>query len=1688
MKSLLFKKVTACAAALAVTMQLGLVLPASASKVQLYDDTVAAEPTVAPAGTPTVAPAATPTATPTVAPAGTPTATPTVAPAATPTATPMSDWSVQYPAANAVHSTDGVSTTERSVTISGKTYTVNALGSISGGIDGAEADTYNSLSGGTATFTVNVETAGNYDVKITGLGANGRRIDMKVGETVYAFSTDNSEEYESKWTVISDEESSKPVFTYTFKNVALQAGENSLVLGTKVNKTWAPDLVGIDVAEVTAPTAAPTVAPEGTPTVAPESTPTAAPTENSISYKDGKVTVKVAGVQKAVLIFASYDAESGILSSVTANDINFNADGTTEYAADLANGVKIMVWDSLLGAKPICASYTVTAAEPTTNPTATPTTNPTATPTTNPTATPTTNPTATPTPTPTPTPVPTRTPVPENAYYVLDHESSDATYVNTTDGAAATEGVWVSQYYAAGNSVATDTNKEVNKHFKYLNNQGKGTRTSYFTLPSAAATVDENKQSVVEFDFKFRNGGTNGNNQIALIGDSGAPIGNGDYISTNKPAGTKAILKLTQPKDGEAQFSVNTDSSLADATTKSSGYKNDTWAHAKVVMNFDTQSSLVTITSFDGTATYVETSQVPFVSSADSLTKIFVAAARDSSYVCIDNFVVRPLADGDVTGTYYNVTFDVDGKTTVVGVKEDDKLESLPDTAKTGYLFDGWAIDGDEENLVTSEDLLAKAITADTAIKAVYHLNPEYIEPMVGLEFSSYPSGNVLAAGADENTAESNPIAIKIVGEIGTDLAKNPDSRVTDLDVDWEFFGFRHIASKAAEGANAETADGGENKYCDSYGEVVYSETDPTSVDFQLKSQAFNFYGMVKATVTYNGKTETITRALSVLPTKTTDASVLLPKAGYLTNFEWYADDMVGYKAATSGDNKSAADVVTGDWAAYGGNSGRGLYLAKDAETGKKFMKLKSTGTNSSSFAVNKLDAAPTGQVIITQDVKFYNNNSSILFKQDNPVTWKDTSTSVSFNFDGTGFNINGSDKICDAASGKWYTIAISADVTSKLCSAKVIDKETGDVLGTSDVMPFVNAGSTAPVYLCYRTPDNANGELDFNNVKIYVPEIDQDSFTVTSADETLSIPKEGAADVTTTITAKALSTDGFDMIGKAEWAIDSSVTDTENVSIVPSEENSQVATLTVKAGAPAGDLPVNVTIGGVTKQIKIALTSSQDSIQFTKSTASISIPMLDGVSDVYDYAAKVVGPTSDTDDTPIDIEGKTVTFAVYDKNNTNALTQMPDGISFDASTGKLTVTNQASATVLYIRAASTNRKDETITKALKVTIHGLAFDFGSDTDVVEGYTAVTPTTAYSDATGYGIESGTPTVGGTADAENANSDNLTGTFTFKTKVIPGKNYKVTINYKGNIVSEKVNADLTGVELSNADQATKEYTISVIDDVLDLTFSNGNVASIVIEKLEDKTARLKPHVFTVGDSTIANNGSWAYVMARDIATYAGDTDLAYSFSNNGRGGKNLGSYYTGGELRDRVLSQICPGDYVVIGDMGTNGMGKAFEESFNYYIDACEAMGAKIILNSYTPHGAVAEYSSGYNSETQTFTSYRQDEYDKIVRKIYEERTTADGEKYDEKIVGFIDIGKMADAAFNAYVDDYAANDYVSRDAAAQAIISCFGDHNHYSSGTVAVTLMNLGYGDSAEAKGIFKSLTEIVNADLAKTE
>lgn len=92
----------------------------------------------------------------------------------------------------------------------------------------------------------------------------------------------------------------------------------------------------------------------------PSPSPTAAPDNAfSIKYKDGKAVVTAKQDGKYTVIFASYDG-SGKLLSVSAEDRTLQ-EGENELIApaeDFTTGarVKVMLWDSLNGMKPLCAA------------------------------------------------------------------------------------------------------------------------------------------------------------------------------------------------------------------------------------------------------------------------------------------------------------------------------------------------------------------------------------------------------------------------------------------------------------------------------------------------------------------------------------------------------------------------------------------------------------------------------------------------------------------------------------------------------------------------------------------------------------------------------------------------------------------------------------------------------------------------------------------------------------------------------------------------------------------------------------------------------------------------------------------------------------------------------------------------------------------------------------------------------------------------------------------------------------------------------------------------------------------------------------------------------------------------------------------------------------------------------------
>ncbi len=317
---------------------------------------------------------------------------------------------------------------------------------------------------------------------------------------------------------------------------------------------------------------------------------------------------------------------------------------------------------------------------------------------------------------------------------------------------------------------------------------------------------------------------------------------------------------------------------------------------------------------------------------------------------------------------------------------------------------------------------------------------------------------------------------------------------------------------------------------------------------------------------------------------------------------------------------------------------------------------------------------------------------------------------------------------------------------------------------------------------------------------------------------------------------------------------------------------------------------------------------------------------------------------------------------------------------------------------------------------------------------------------------------------------------------FSYPVEAGHIYQVDITYQGTLTTGYWNTDLAGYTLgTNTSYGNASYQIAAVNDEIELQVaaadatSVARVGDIVLTKQPARSPRKKPVVHHIGDSTSANKGSWAYTLAGNYTTDYPELATLCDFSNRGRGGRNLSTYYTQGNLA-AVLLDICPGDIFVLGNMGTNGMGAAFEEDVNLYLNAAEAMGARVALNSYTPHGCVSSWTGGYDPATHTFDSWRKDSYDVTVRKVAESRAAT-----DQNYLGFIEIGKNADAIFNAYINDFAANGYSSKDAAAQAIIACFSDHNHYSENPLACTLMLEGYKTS-DSPGIVAQLIQLLQS------
>lgn len=1234
-------------------------------------------------------------------------------------------------------------------------------------------------------------------------------------------------------------------------------------------------------------------------------------------------------------------------------------------------------------------------------------------------------------------------------YFSLDFESATDTMG------------WTSANAPGDMSIATDEDNSINKYFKFANTNGSGTRNAYYTFDSDAQTT-ENGKAVIEFDFYMTNTGNENINQLVLLDSAaGNPKGNANY------SGNNYIFSFTQPKNSDKLIINNLDGSKETYTTTDWTNKSG-WTHAKAIMDFTEHNVTITLSSHDGETVYFD-NKVPMGTTELKIEKLLICEARKNTVTFgIDNILVRSYDSSlDAGNTYYKVTYDVKGEKSEETVKENTSPLNIPDLTNYGYIFKGWQVNDDTENLI--DDLKEYKITADTKFTAIYEKDTEYIEPIISAEIKG---NQIMTFGDSPDIAAENKYTLTLTGQNGTIItADTIDSRIDDFNIEWDIDGFKTVNDT--------------DKYCDSYGEFAEHTNTATEVLFMLRQCDFNFYGKLNATVTYNGETIEASMYVAATGDKSMADNQILPEAGYPSDFDEYPDSLVGY--TTLKDTYGGNDIMVGGWGMSGSDSGDAVIMK---EENNKFLRINCPTSSKSHMFTNSIDT-PQKQIIFEQNIRF-NGNGCITLTSKQPY-WTDKegyTTPVTLEFDGTTIKLNGiaiknNDIDVTVNKGKWYKIVLSADKTTESCFVKVYDLN-GQFVGETDSIAWTE--NSEPTYYSIGFANKQTGTVDFDAYRAYYPAADISTYTLNISQETLSIPNKDTA----TLSASVKSKEGYNITGAAEWSILED--DMQDIIITPDVVDSHKATITLGEGASAGEATVQVNIGGYTKTIKLNITDSAESIKFTSSQGSLAIPLDEKSVNTAKYSAAVINGDG------MDLN-RNVSLGIYDKNNVNKY-NLPDGISFDASAGTISVTSAAVPCVFTVRATGESSDGKMLSRSVKVTVHGLSFDFGSGADesVADGYTDINPSTTYTVSRGYGIE-GSAKAEGTPSIDNAKSDYLSGDFTFKAKVTKGKHYRVKIAFSGDLVSEYVSEALSGHERTLAAEGTTHtgytvkteeiteqvYDIPVVDDVMDLKFSGARVAYISIEKVE-KTAAEKPNIWSVGDSTIGNSGSYAYNLARDQANYPELTALA-DYHNNGKGSRNLKTYYTQGWL-DNILINIRPGDIVTIGNMGTNpgGMsGTQFKAPLDYYVDACLAMGAKVILTSYTPHGCVEGYEYVYDKTTHTFHGCREDAYDSLgIRVIYEER------KDDPDILGFIDIGLNADNAFNEYVADYAKNGYENEDAAAKAIMDCFGDHNHYGNGgrsQLAGDLMLNGYGTAPGiVSELVRVLTESTNKPCVKIE
>ena len=933
------------------------------------------------------------------------------------------------------------------------------------------------------------------------------------------------------------------------------------------------------------------------------------------------------------------------------------------------------------------------------------------------------------------------------------------------------------------------------------------------------------------------------------------------------------------------------------------------------------------------------------------------SAVNNSCTYSIDNIKVY----AKVPEVSYTISYSIEGKVTSEIVKGGNKVAKVPDTAVESKIFDGWYKGDDRTTLYSDDQLKAMEITENITFTAAYHDDPDYIHQIASVTFTKKKDGAITQPA--EGATDTYDYEVQVLSTVGKDLT-------ADCTYEWTIVG---------------------NEADDNYTKLEQSSSKLSASTLSVKNGVSNYFGYIKVVATYdpaNSNEETDnTTGEQTTPYAILGETVsgnIIPAAGYPENFSQYADTIVGYKATA--DGLTTKDLLLNNWSIYGSNPARDLLLVQ-YEDGTKGLQFASTGGNrggngSSTVGVYQW-TAQTKQYTIDTLIKLPSGASVGVYSNTPNNTNASAECVASMGSDsltiGSGENTA---TISGVTANTWVRLILSCDPVSKQSYAKVYDETGTTLIGESEVVTLASTESMKYLTLYGAYP------IDVKSFRAYNPVA---SAITIAGDETVKVPETEGTTSTAILSANCVDKDGNKILTAATWSL---AEEYANVELVGS---GQTATLKVSPDA-SGVVVVNATIGGVTAQKEISLTTSSNTVSL-KGSSSVTIPF-EGEADV---KATYTAQTLDKDTNPV--PNDVITYSFLRKDGATPYDTLPNGIAFDTKSGTLTVKAGAAPTVLYLKATNA----EGLSSKMKINIHGMSFSFGSDEpDAESGNTQVT-NTQYTNTLGFGFE----TISGLTVA--ANNVGSTEAYKFKVKV-PNGNYTVNVTTTSASMTSEI---IDGVDaITGITKSGSSFNVAVCDGILDLTFlADSNVSELSVSQIASKSPLEKPAVYAIGDSTTKNGNSansWGEVASQYL-----NTNVFTSFANHGKAGDDSVVYYNGGRV-ENVLLSVNPGDYVTI-NMGINSKTAGESASYdtllrNYYIQGVIQRGAIPVILTHTPQGPVGNYAGNYDSANDEFNCARTGQHNGDLKQYAEDYN-----------LNLIDVSKFANDYFNSLTYDDVAN-------------------------------------------------------------